>query len=465
MQADVAVVGAGPGGMAAAVAAAEAGASVIVLDEYGKPGGQYFKRSGDEFAVPRSRTTREYGRGEALRAKLSHPGIRVLSRALVWGRLAGNLMVYHDGRSEAVRAKALVIATGAHDRPGAFTGWTLPGVMTAGGAQTLVKTQWVRPARRMLLAGAGPFLLPVSQSLLRADVDIAALVEVTRPRNWLPYATSLWGQWPRFAEALDYKRDLRRAGVPTIYGHKIVRALGDQRVEGAVIAQVDRQWRAVPGTEREIEVDGIAVGYGFLPNIELAASCDCALRYDPHARAWFVQCSDKMETSVPGVFAAGEITAIAGSAVALVEGEIAGLSAALHSGAVGADSIASRRMLLSNRRSHLYKFADALNVLFGPREGLWDYLEGDTTVCRCEEVTAGAIAACIEDGCSSLKAVKDWTRAGMGLCQGRMCRNMVGEIIAARRGADLETLAFPRIRPPVKPVPIHALIEAEEVSP
>ena len=241
MQVDVAVVGSGPAGMAAAVEAAEAGASVLLLDEYAKPGGQFFKRSGDGFSVAPARLTREHQRGEALRAKLSHPRIRVLTRALVWGRFGSDLMVYREGRSEAVQASALVIATGAYDRPVAFPGWTLPGVISAGGAQTLAKTQWVKPGKRILLAGAGPFLLPVAQSLLRAEVTIAALVEATRPAQWLPHAASLWGQWPRFAEALDYKRELRRAGVPTIYGHKIVRALGDTEVQAAVIAQVDRE--------------------------------------------------------------------------------------------------------------------------------------------------------------------------------------------------------------------------------
>ena len=461
MQADIAVVGAGPGGMAAAVAAAEAGASVIVLDEYGKPGGQFFKRTGEEFSVARTRRTREHERGEALRAKLAHPRIAVLSRALAWGRLDGDLMIFHDGRSEALQAKALVIATGAHDRPVAFPGWTLPGVMTAGGAQTLAKTQWVKPAQRMLLAGAGPFLLPVSQSLLRAEVSIAALVEITKPRDWLPHIGSLWGQWPRFAEAFDYKRELRRAGVPTIYGHKIVRALGESKVECAVIAQVDHAWRAIAGTERTIAVDGIAIGYGFLPNIELAASCGCALRYDAPARAWFVQCTPDMGTNVAGVFVAGEITGIAGSAVALVEGEMAGLAAAAHAGTVAAGRIGARQRTLARERAHLYRFADALNVLFGPRPGLWEFLKDDTTICRCEEVTAGEIAGCIEDGCSSLKAVKDWTRAGMGLCQGRMCRNMVSEIIAAQRMTELSSIPFPQIRPPIKPVPISALLERE----
>ena len=461
MQADIAVVGGGPGGMAAAVAAADAGARVIVLDEYAKPGGQFFKRTGDGFAVQRSRLTREHDRGVRLRAKLAHPNIRVLTRALVWGRFDDRLMVHREGRSETVRARVLVIATGAYDRPVAFPGWTLPGVISAGGAQTLAKTQWVKPGRRMLLAGAGPFLLPVAQSLLRAEVKIAALVEATRPVEWLPHAASLWGQWPRLAEAWDYKRNLRSAGVPTLYGHKIVRALGEKKVEGAIIAKVDRAWRTIPGTERTLEVDSVATGYGFLPNIELAASCGCDLRFDSFARAWFVQCSPTMATNKPGVFVAGEITGIGGSAVALEEGQIAGVSAAEYAGALAAHDADEQRRPSMKRRAHLNRFADALNELFGPRPGLFENLDAETTVCRCEEVTAGDIAACISEGCSSTKAVKDWTRAGMGLCQGRMCRSMVSEIIARQRAVDLATIPFPHVRPPIKPVPISALLHDE----
>jgi thioredoxin reductase len=464
MEADVAIVGGGPGGMSAAVAAAEAGASVILLDEYAKLGGQFFKRTGDGFSVAPPRLTREHERGERLREKLSQERIQVLSRALVWGYFDDRLMIYREQRSEAVRAKALVIATGAYDRPVAFPDWTLPGVISAGGAQTLAKTQWVKPGHRMLLAGAGPFLLPVAQSLLRADVTIAAIVEATTPLQWLPHAAALWGQWPRFAEAWDYKRNMRSAGVPTIYGHKIVRALGDKKVEGAVIAKVDHDWHAIPGTEQTMEVDSIAIGYGFLPNIELAINCGCDLRFDPFARAWFVRCSPKMSTNKPGIFVAGEITGIGGSAVALEEGRIAGLSAAEYVGALSMKEADSRRQPSMHRRVRLNRFAEMLNELFRPRPGLWDHLDGDTTVCRCEEVTAGDIAACVSEGCSTTKAVKDCTRAGMGLCQGRMCRSMVSEIIATQRIVDLETIPFPHVRPPIKPVPISALLQPETAA-
>jgi D-hydroxyproline dehydrogenase subunit alpha len=459
---DVAVVGAGPAGMAAALAAAEAGADVTLIDEYLRAGGQFFKRAGDAFALQPAQRSREHDTGEELRRALGQERIRLWTGALVWGAFpGGTLAVYRDGRSEILQFKALVIATGAHDRPVAFPGWTLPGVMSAGGAQTLAKTQWVKPGQRMLLAGAGPFLLPVAQQLIRCGVEIVAILEATRPAEWLRHVPALWGQWPRFAEAYDYWRSLRAARVPTLYGHKIVRALGKDGVEAAVIARVDHGWRAIAGTERSLQVDAIAIGYGFLPNLELAMCCDCALRWDACARAWFVATDRKLATSCPNIFAAGEVTGIAGSAMAIQEGTLAGIGAAEVVGAISAEEALGRRRAPLRRRKHLAALADMLSALFAPRAGLWEGLDGATTICRCEEVTAQDLRGAIRAGCASIKAVKDWTRAGMGLCQGRMCRGMVAQLIAEETDLTPADIAFPHIRPPIKPVPIAALARSE----
>lgn len=459
---DIAVVGAGPGGMAAALAASETGARVTVCDEYPRPGGQFFKRAGRTFGLGPEHLSREHSNGEKFRAALADGRITVLSDTLVWGAFADkNLMLYRDGRSEALKARAIVLATGAYDRPVPFPGWTLPGVIAAGGAQTLAKTQWVKPGRRMLLAGAGPFVLPVADSLLRAGVEIAAIVEATRPREWLPHAASLWGQWPRFAEARAYRRALKRAGVPVLFGHKILRAEGADEVTGAVVAAVDSDWRARPGTERRFAVDAIATGYGFLPNTELADNLGCALRWDAHGQAWFVIADDVQATSQAGIFAAGEITGIAGSAVALEEGRIAGLSAAAHIGKIDSANAAALRAPSRKRRNHLQRFAGMVNALFAPRPGLFETLAGDTLVCRCEEATAGEVRAAVREGCATPKEVKDWTRAGMGLCQGRICRSLVAQIIAEERRIAPAEVPRGSVRPPIKPVPMEALASSE----
>lgn len=443
-QPDVAVVGGGPAGIGAALAAAESGAKVVLVDEHARPAGQYFKGPDG--------SSKDSQRIQFLRSELARLGVEVLSDALVWGIFDGrDVMVVHEGRSEIVRPRAIVLATGAYDRPVPFPGWTLPGVMTAGAAQTFVKAHSVLPGRRVLLAGAGPFLLPVATGLAAAGAEVD-LLEATASRAWLGLGPAALGVPALVREAADYALALRRLGVRRRFGHKIVRAVGEDAVEAAVIARVDRDWRAVPGTEQTLEVDAVAIGYGFLPSLELAESCGCALRFDEQAETQFVQVGERMETSVPGVFAAGEITGIAGSVVAFWEGRLAGASAAGND----ALAVAARKRLGARRR-----FARALDRVFRPRSGLWEGLGDDVVVCRCEEVRAGEIRERVANGCTSPKALKDWTRAGMGLCQARVCGAVLTRLIAEGTGRPLAAVPRGSVRPPVKPVPIDVLSNTE----
>lgn len=461
MTPDIAVIGAGPAGLSAAIAAAEAGAQVLVVDEYPRLGGQFYKRAAPAFELRADQLSREHALGEALRHQVKQKRIEVMPNALAWGAFERTVMVQREGRSQSIRAGALVLATGAYERPVPFRGWTLPGVMSAGGAQTLARTQWVMPGQRMVLAGAGPFLLPVAQQLLRAGVEIVAILEATRPRDWLPGAPALWGQWPRFAEAWDYWRSLRAARVPVKYRHRIIAAEGTERVSTVTVARVDADWRVLSGSERSIEADGVAVGYGFLPNTELAELLGCELYWDSHAAAWFVTCDEAMSTSASGVFAAGEITGIGGSAVALEEGRVAGLAAAAHVGAISTEDCRSRAAPARRRLARRRRFAAMLNRVFTPRPGLWEGMVGDVLVCRCEEVTVREVRGVLREGCTTPKQIKDWTRAGMGLCQGRMCRAAVAQLIREETGLDGEEISRPHVRPPVKPVPMSVLAGSE----
>jgi NADPH-dependent 2,4-dienoyl-CoA reductase/sulfur reductase-like enzyme len=457
-QPDVAVAGGGPAGIGAAIAAAESGASVLLIDEHRRPAGQYFKGPPEGFEPGRGK---DQERIRELRSELERLGVEVLTEALVWGIFGGcDVMVAYQGRSEHVRAGAIVLAPGAYDRPVPFPGWTLPGVMTAGGAQTFVKAQRVLPGRRILLAGAGPFLLPVARGLAEAGADVT-LVEATPRLAWLGLGAAAVGVPALVREAVDYERSLRRLGVKRLAGHKIVRAVGKEAVEAAVICRVDRDWRAVPGTERTLEVDAIAIGYGFLPSTELAESSDLKLRFDPYAETWFVETDDAMETSEAGVFAAGEITGIGGNEVALMQGRLAGIGAAARAGRIGpADATRLRSQMLRRLRAR-QRFAASLNRVFRPRPGLWEGLVDDVVVCRCEEVRAGEIRERVANGCTSPKALKDWTRAGMGLCQGRVCSAVLARLIAEGTGAPLAAVPRGSVRPPAKPVPIDVLATTE----
>src|SRR4051794_624782 len=244
-QVDVAVVGGGPAGMTAAPAAARSGASVALIDEYAAPGGQIWRRRFDEVgdAAPASLPPR----ARELCAELEGSSIEIVSGATVWAAPSPDVLLL-TGAVPRVRARAVVLATGAYDRPIAFPGWTLPGVMTAGGAQALAKGQGVAPGKRVLLAGAGPFLLPVAEQLAKIGAEVVAVAEATRRRDWLRAAPRMAPYPERLVDYARYRTSVRRI----VWGHVIVRAEGDDRVRSAMLAPAGPDW-APRGRERTFE--------------------------------------------------------------------------------------------------------------------------------------------------------------------------------------------------------------------
>src|SRR5204862_6800393 len=206
----------------------------------------------------------------------THPRIELMTETLVWGSFeAGVLELARQGAAQKLRAQKIVVATGAFDRPIAFPGWDLPGVMTAGAAQTLVKHQQLLPGRAILLVGSGPFLLPVARMLTSNGANVVAVLEATRPTAWLKQAARVRGHWGMLREGWGYVRALRQAGVPLAFGWVIVRAEGDEQVERAVVARCDHDWRPIPGTERSLRVDTVCIGYGFVPAVQLTRLLGC----------------------------------------------------------------------------------------------------------------------------------------------------------------------------------------------
>lgn len=453
---DVAVVGAGPAGLSAALAAVGAGARVTVLDEYPQPGGQFYKQLAAEFGVPdRARLDEEYTRGDALLAAVRVAKVELLNETLVWGSFEpGTLSIVLKGVAGTVRARAIVVASGAYERAISFPGWDLPGVMTPGGAQTLVKNQHVVPGSRIVLAGSGPFLLAVAKTLIHAGAKPVVICEATRPREWLRHAPRLWGHWDRVGEALRYRRLIREAAVPVRFGRIVVRAEGSGSLERVVLMECDSDGRPLPGTEAVEHADTLCVGYGFVPSVQLTRLLGCRHRYVERRGGWVPEHDESMETGVPGVFVAGEVAGIGGAYAALAEGRLAGLAAARRLGFRVADAdVAAAR---AERESHR-RFGDLVNDVFALKPGVYDPIANDTLVCRCEEVTAGQIREAATGWGPDVNFIKGVTRCGMGYCQGRICGGMVEELTARTVGCGREAVGAFRVRPPLKPVPVSVL--------
>ena len=454
---EVVVVGAGPAGIRAAVEAAAAGARVWLLDAEPRPGGQIYRQLPPEIR-PAGRDPLGASRTKSrpLLAGLARAGVTVLSGAEVWGVLPERvLLVHHGGRAAVLQAGALVLATGAYDRPAAMPGWTLPGVVTAGGVTALVKAQRVRPGRRVLLAGTGPLLLAAATALVHGGAHVVGIAEAA-PRRAL---AGLLRRPGIVGQALEVMRALW--GTPIWTRHGLVRIEGTEGVERAIVARLDDAWRPVAGTERALDVDTVVLGYGLVPSPELAELAGCAVAYDA-GRGGFVPMADPeqlMATSSPGVFVAGDGAGVGGADVAEAQGRLAGLGAACHVGKLGATEARARAAPALRTLRRLAAFRTALERLLAPRPGLHELATDDTIVCRCEEVSAGEIRVAIDEGARRVTEVRAVTRAGMGLCQGRMCVPTVAGLLARWAGVTPETAGRLPPRLPARPVPISVLMD------
>jgi NADPH-dependent 2,4-dienoyl-CoA reductase/sulfur reductase-like enzyme len=454
---EVIVVGAGPAGIRAAVEARAAGAEVLVLDEAARPGGQIYRQLPPELR-PEARDPLGGTRAKSrpLFADLERGGATVWPGAEAWGVLPGRvLLVNRADRPAVLQAGALVLATGAYDRPAAVPGWTLPGVVTAGGVTALVKAQRVLPGRRALLAGTGPLLLAAATAMVHGGARVLGIAEAASRRALL----GLLRRPGIVGQAVEVVTTLARTPIWTRHG--LVRIEGADGVERAVIARLDDRWRPIPGTERAFDVDTVVLGYGLVPSPELADLAGCALTFDAGRGGWIPVADPErlMATSSPGVFVAGDGAGVAGADVAEAQGRLAGLGAARYVGRIGAVETERRAAPVRHTLGRFTAFRRTLESILAPRPGLYELTTDDTVVCRCEEVLAGEIRAAIEAGARHVTEVRAVTRAGMGLCQGRMCVPTVCGLLGRWAGLAPETAGRLPPRLPARPVPVPMLAD------
>ncbi|MBI2879567.1 MAG: FAD-dependent oxidoreductase [Candidatus Rokubacteria bacterium] len=453
---ELAVIGGGPAGMAAAVAAAERGVRVTLVDENPQLGGQYWRQPPATFHATHS--SRDAAQGRALMERVRALGVDLRLDTVVWGLFDGKTLALARGQLvDRLDADAIVFALGAYDRPVPFPGWTLPGVVTAGGAQNLMKGYGVLPGRRVLVAGSGPLLLVVAQYLLAGGAQVVAVAEAASMRSPWRWGVRLLA-YPEFlGQGLGYMAKLRRAGVPFLRGHVIREAIGEAEVTGAVVGACDDAWFPVSGTERRFEVDAVVVGHGFVPSSDLPRLADCEYRWIPDVGGWVPVLGEAQASTVPGVFIAGEAAGVAGAVVALEEGRLAGLGAARYLKRLSETRFRTLAGAVERRLRRLAGFRRVMDELYRPGPGLGALADAGTVVCRCEELRAATIQAAIDDGARLVNEVKTYTRAGMGRCQGRLCGPPVAAMIARTTGGSPADAGAFTARVPVKPVSFAAL--------
>lgn len=381
---DLVIVGAGPAGLAAAHAAASSGMRIAVIDDNPQAGGQVWRQGPG--AVPPA------AMHETLEALIRSPNVKHYPGASVSAFPTPREMIVASASEGGLSISfgQLIIASGARERLLPFAGWTLPGVTGAGALQALIKGGTPVRGERVVLAGSGPLLIAALATARAAGARIVAVVEQAPWRSLFTFGCALSATPSKLLQAVR----LTRGFAPTRYwpGSVVREALGDDRVEAVVVRRGD--------SDITLACDRVACGYGLVPNVALGQALGCALAVGA------IEVDSAQRTSVPGVFAAGECTGIGGMELARLEGEIAGLGA-------------SARPLPSSllrARAHWQRFAQRVASAFEPGEPASAWPSAETILCRCEDVTFGAVAAR-----ASWRDAKLHTRCGMGPCQGRIC--------------------------------------------
>ncbi|WP_299913154.1 NAD(P)/FAD-dependent oxidoreductase [uncultured Paracoccus sp.] len=447
---DLVVVGAGPAGIAAAAEGARAGVSTLLLDENAGPGGQVWRGLTSTPLTDREMLGRDFWDGLAELQKLRDSGAEVIQRATVWSiDPALQVGVSHGGASQIVQARRVIIATGAMERPFPIPGWTLPGVMTAGAAQTVLKSSGLVPSTLTVIAGQGPLLWLLAGQILRMGGRIDLMLDTTPKGQFAAAIPKAWGflTTPYFRKGLKMLREVR-SKVRVIKHVSRIEAEGDGRLERVI-------WETAGGRRGDMAAALLLLHQGVVPNVNLAMAAGAEHDWDRVQLCWRPRLDDAGHSTLPGLYIAGDGAGIGGVGVALARGRVAAHAAlaALGQNTREADLSAARAELTRANRGRAF-----LDLLYRPADN-FRIPEGDTVVCRCEEIRARDVLAAVDIGATGPNQLKAYLRAGMGPCQGRMCGLTVTELMAKARGTTPEAIGHYRLRAPVKPLTLSELAD------
>jgi len=450
---DIVVIGGGPAGLAAAAEARQLGLSVTLLDEQPEPGGQIYRAVERAEAEGRAASLGdEYRHGLALAESFRACGATYLSQHQAWQvEPDGRVYVTDGAASRELVALRVIVAVGAMERPAPIPGWTLPGVMSVGSAQILLKTIGLVPDDGVWLAGSGPLALAYAAQVVASGGKLAGFLDTSRHarrRAALAHWRGALQGWRYISKGLAYYASLRAAGVRIIERVEAVEADGEARLQ-RVRWRIGAKWEAAPAS-------GLLLHEGVIPNTHMTQSIGCEHVWDAQQLCFRPVVDAFGATDVEAIFVAGDCGGIGGARVAEQRGRLAALGACASLGRIPATERDRLAAPVHRELARHFAIRGFLDALYPPAPELLSPAD-DVIACRCESVTAGRIREAVALGCRGPNQVKSFTRCGMGPCQGRMCGPTVTGTIAAALDVSPSEVGSLRVRPPLKPLRLAEL--------
>lgn len=460
---DLAIIGAGPAGMSAAICAADHGLKVALLDEQANLGGQIYRKLYQPSLKDESILGPDYYQGRDLITQVQKCQIDYFFEANVWQvtcpekndstSLEINLSIKQQGQQ--LKARKLLIATGAQERPTPFPGWTLPGVMTCGAAQILLKTSAMTPASPLVIVGSGPLLLLIAAQLHRAGVSISGLLD-TRPKGRyveaLPHLAAALNNLPLLAKGLALMAEIKKANIPVYKNVTGLTALANPS------ERLDKVSFKAGNQHQEITCTTLLTHQGVVPNVQLSRALQLDHVWHQNQACWHPVKDEWGQSSHPDIYVAGDGSGITGAKGAANTGRIAALKIAQSLAKINQSQLTKLAQSPTKKLAKETCIRPFLDKLYYPAQSFLTP-EDDTLVCRCEEVSAKDIRHMVKQGCTGPNQTKAFSRVGMGPCQGRLCGLTVSNIIAEESLSTPEEVGYYQIRNPIKPVNLSELID------
>ncbi|MEX3071202.1 NAD(P)/FAD-dependent oxidoreductase [Vibrio alginolyticus] len=454
MQVDLAIIGAGPAGLAAAIEAQTLGLKTVLLDEQTMVGGQIYRNIERPSLQNQAILGTDYYQGSELATRFKAANCRHISGAMVWQiEPDGSIFYSCNGVSKTLRARHILIANGAQERPVPIPGWTLPGVMTAGSAQVLLKTSGMA-AENAVFAGSGPLLYLITWQYLQAGIKVKALLDTTPRINYIKALKKIGHalQGTRYVlKGLKMIHAIKAAGIP------IVKNVEDIEAVGCKTNGLEEIRYRSNGNQSTIKADHLFLHQGVIPNINLAMASQCKHEWNSQQLCWQPKVDRWGQSSQATISIAGDNSNIGGATAAQLRGSITAQNIAY---LLRKQSEAQRDQNTLQYRHKLKRelaFRPFIDTLYQPAEQFRTPQRDDVTVCRCEEVRLGDIRKAAEQGCMGPNQLKSFTRCGMGACQGRQCGITVSEVMSKLTHQTIDTTGYYRVRAPIKPLSLGEL--------